>query len=178
MLCDNLKQFRNKKGFSQAELAIRLHIVRQTVSKWEKGLSVPDAEMLIRISDELEVPVADLLGQAPPPAEENELKTLAARLELLNEQFARECERRRKIRRIIFIVLGILGVLLLLHQLADLFFCHAAIQDLLAQEAIIGGYDGPTDIFISSVSLNALGWIAGTIALFLSIIGLFATRKS
>lgn len=63
MLQEKLKRFRKEKGFSQEQLAVRLHIVRQTVSKWEQGLSVPDAEMLVRVSEVLEVPVADLLGK-------------------------------------------------------------------------------------------------------------------
>ena len=46
MLGDKIKVFRKSKGFTQEELAIRLNIVRQTVSKWEKGISVPDAENL------------------------------------------------------------------------------------------------------------------------------------
>ena len=51
MLNENLKQLRKSKGLSQEELAIRLNVVRQTISKWEKGLSVPDADMLIKIAD-------------------------------------------------------------------------------------------------------------------------------
>ena len=44
MFGENLKTLRKQKGFSQEELAVRLHVVRQTVSKWEKNLSVPDAD--------------------------------------------------------------------------------------------------------------------------------------
>ena len=63
MLNENLKQLRKSKGLSQEELAIRLNVVRQTISKWEKGLSVPDADMLIKIADIFEVSVSELLGQ-------------------------------------------------------------------------------------------------------------------
>ena len=62
MLQDNLKALRKKKGVTQEELAARLNVVRQTVSKWEKGLSVPDAELLIRLAEALETPVSQLLG--------------------------------------------------------------------------------------------------------------------
>ena len=62
MLNENLKQLRKSKGLSQEELAIRLNVVRQTISKWEKGLSVPDADMLIKIADIFEVSVSELLG--------------------------------------------------------------------------------------------------------------------
>ena len=51
MFGENLKTLRKKKGFSQEELATRLHVVRQTISKWEKNLSVPDADTLIRLAE-------------------------------------------------------------------------------------------------------------------------------
>lgn len=56
------KTLRKQKGFSQEELATRLHVVRQTISKWEKNLSVPDADTLIRLAEILEVYVSELLG--------------------------------------------------------------------------------------------------------------------
>ena len=64
MFSENLKTLRKQKGFTQEELAARLNVVRQTVSKWEKGLSVPDAELLTRLAEVLEVPVSTLLGSA------------------------------------------------------------------------------------------------------------------
>ena len=39
MLNENIKSIRKAKGLSQEELAIQLHVVRQTISKWEKGVS-------------------------------------------------------------------------------------------------------------------------------------------
>ena len=60
MLKDNLKTLRKNKGLSQEELAIKLNVVRQTVSKWEQGLSVPDAEMLISISEIFDTPVSTI----------------------------------------------------------------------------------------------------------------------
>ena len=62
MLSDNIRTVRKNKGFTQEDLASRLHVTRQTISKWEKGLSVPDAEMLSKLADELEVSVSELLG--------------------------------------------------------------------------------------------------------------------
>jgi putative transcriptional regulator len=68
MLSDNIKILRKKKGYSQETLAEQLHVVRQTISKWEKGISVPDAVMLDRMAAEIEmaelfeVPVSVLLG--------------------------------------------------------------------------------------------------------------------
>ena len=63
MLSENIKAVRKSKGLSQAELAVRLNVVRQTISKWEQGLSVPDSDMLISISEALETPVSVLLGE-------------------------------------------------------------------------------------------------------------------
>ena len=64
MLSENIKAVRKSKGLSQEELAVKLNVVRQTISKWEQGLSVPDADMLISISEELETPVSALLGES------------------------------------------------------------------------------------------------------------------
>lgn len=63
MLKENIKTLRKAKGLSQEELAIKLNVVRQTISKWEQGLSVPDAEMLISLSEVLETPVSTLIGE-------------------------------------------------------------------------------------------------------------------
>ena len=57
MIEKNIKRLRKQAGMSQEELAIRLAVVRQTVSKWENGLSVPDAEMVIKIAELFHVPV-------------------------------------------------------------------------------------------------------------------------
>ena len=76
MLKDNLKILRKNKGLSQEELSIKLHVVRQTVSKWESGLSVPDAEMLMTISEILETPVSEILGESIEEKEKNDLKVI------------------------------------------------------------------------------------------------------
>ena len=68
MLSENIKTIRKSKGLSQEELAVKLNVVRQTISKWEQGLSVPDADMLISISEALETPVSTLLGENAPEA--------------------------------------------------------------------------------------------------------------
>ena len=63
MFNENIKKIRKEKGLSQEELAVKLNVVRQTISKWEKGLSVPDADLLISLSEILETPVSILLGK-------------------------------------------------------------------------------------------------------------------
>lgn len=47
MINDNIRRYRKEKGLSQEEMTVRLHVVRQTVSKWENGKYVPDAKALI-----------------------------------------------------------------------------------------------------------------------------------
>ncbi len=96
MLSENIKTVRKMKGLSQEELAIRLNVVRQTISKWEQGLSVPDADLLIRLAEELETPVGTLLGENIAEEKADDLKTLAEKLETVNLQLAREKERRRR----------------------------------------------------------------------------------
>ena len=61
VISENIKRARTEKGIRQEEMAVRLHVVRQTVSKWETGRSVPDAEMLLQIAELLEIPVNRLL---------------------------------------------------------------------------------------------------------------------
>ena len=88
MLHENLQALRKTKGLSQEELAEKIHVVRQTISKWEKGLSVPDADLLIRLAEALDTSVSTLLGTAVEPAEATEIQQLSERLALLNRELA------------------------------------------------------------------------------------------
>lgn len=96
MLNENIKAIRKSKGLSQQELAVKLNIVRQTVSKWEQGLSVPDSDMLISLSEVLEVPVSTLLGEIVIETEVDTLKAISEKLEVINLQLARRKTTRRK----------------------------------------------------------------------------------
>lgn len=82
MLNENLRKARINKGMSQEQLALQLNVVRQTVSKWEKGTSVPDAHTLVQLSELLELPVETLLGesQLTQPPEPNEIARQLARM--------------------------------------------------------------------------------------------------
>ena len=97
MLKENIKAARKAKGFSQEELGIKLNVVRQTISKWEQGLSVPDSEMLISISEVLDTSVSTLLGENISESKVNDLKVISEKLEIINLQFAQEKSSRRKI---------------------------------------------------------------------------------
>ena len=80
MLKENIKTIRKAKGLSQEELAIKLNVVRQTISKWEQGLSVPDSEMLVSLSEVLETPVSTLLGETVTESQADDLKVIAQKL--------------------------------------------------------------------------------------------------
>lgn len=103
MLSENLKTLRRQKGFTQEELAARLNVVRQTVSKWEKGLSVPDAELLTRLAEVLEVPVSTLLGSTIP--DDKEPDDIARQLARINEQLAVKNRRSRRIWKAVAAIL-------------------------------------------------------------------------
>lgn len=89
MLNENIKKLRKSKGISQEELAIRLNVVRQTVSKWENGLSVPDSTMLIALADELDTSVGVLLGEPVTEPMPDDLKAISEKLEVINLQLAK-----------------------------------------------------------------------------------------
>lgn len=112
MLSENIRNFRKAKGLSQEELAAKLNVVRQTVSKWETGLSVPDAELLVALSEVLETPVGVLLGETAVLPETDDIKAIAEKLESINLLLARQKEMRRKTLHLFFVLFGVGMVLL------------------------------------------------------------------
>ena len=107
MLKENIKAIRKAKGLSQEELAAKLNVVRQTVSKWETGLSVPDAELLVALSEILETPVGVLLGETAVLPETDDIKAIAEKLESINLLLARQKETRRKTLHLFFVLFGV-----------------------------------------------------------------------
>ena len=132
MLQENIKNFRRERGLTQEELAIRVNVVRQTVSKWEKGLSVPDAELLQKIAEVLEVSVSQLLGQEKEMEHRNEI---AEQLSRINEQLA---IRNRRSKRIWTAVGVILGLWLLIHVVGAVlsFSAYTKTTELTVSEAV------------------------------------------
>ena len=110
MLNENIRNLRKAKGLSQEELAIKLHVVRQTVSKWEKGLSVPDASMLIELAEELDASVSTLLGETVPEEcpKDEDLKSISEKLEVINLQLAKGSAMRMRTIRCLLIFLCVL----------------------------------------------------------------------
>ncbi|EOS31335.1 hypothetical protein C807_01198 [Lachnospiraceae bacterium 28-4] len=118
MFNENLKKLRKEKGFSQEELAAKLNVVRQTISKWEKGLSVPDAQLLISLSEILETPVSVLLGETIESKESvSDKNTIAEQLSRINSQLSEKTLRNRRIWSSVKIVLISIVVIILLIML-------------------------------------------------------------
>ena len=105
MLNENIKRIRKSKGLSQEELAIKLNVVRQTVSKWENGLSIPDSSMLIILANELDTTVSELLGEPVAEPTTDDLKILSEKLEVINLQLAKRSITKVKTIRWILISL-------------------------------------------------------------------------
>ena len=114
MLHENIRTLRKAEGLSQQELAAKLNVVRQTVSKWERGLSVPDSEMLLALSEVLETPVSTLLKETVRTEETEDLQTIAARLEIINLQLAQRKDMRRRIIRGLCLGVGVVIVIVTL----------------------------------------------------------------
>lgn len=108
MFNENLKAVRKEKGYTQEELAIKLNVVRQTVSKWEKGLSVPDADVLSQIADVLDTNVSVLLGGKI--TEDTNKDAIAEQLAKISEQLAIKNKHNKTIWKVIGIILLIIVI--------------------------------------------------------------------
>lgn len=177
MLSDNLKNRRKAQGLSQDELASRVHVVRQTISKWENGLSVPDSDMLPRLAEALDTSVSMLLAEPTAPKEETQIQAVAAKLAYLTEQWEKRSERRRKIWRGIFILLGLIAVLALFSVLTDSIPYQAVIKEYSDGISVIGGDNGPTNIYIASGSFRAATLLAAFAAIPVAVVGIYKTRR-
>ncbi len=135
MFNENLKMLRKRKGFTQEELAIKAHVVRQTVSKWEKGLSVPDADALQKIAEALDVSVNELLGA--DIKEESNKNEIAEQLARVNEQLVIRNRRWSRFWKVI----GIIVLVSLVLQLAAVFLFSfvkdSEMQEISVQEEVI-----------------------------------------
>lgn len=114
MLNENIQALRKSKGLSQEELALKLNVVRQTVSKWERWLSVSDAEMLVAIGEALDTPVSTLLGETVPTSEPGGLQALPKKLEVLNDQSARAQESKRRVLHALCVTIAAATTLVLI----------------------------------------------------------------
>ena len=167
MLNENIKAIRKSKGLSQEELAIKLHVVRQTISKWEQGLSVPDSNMLISISEVLETPVSTLLGETIAEPKRDDLKAISEKLEVINLQLAKKAAARRKMLQwlFIFITCGIVIIFAVLIALNSPYLGWDYSDPELAVAGVI--YHAAEWLFVRLAPIILIGAIAG----------IFLTRK-
>lgn len=167
MLNENIKAIRKSKGLSQQELAIKLNVVRQTISKWEQGLSVPDSDMLVLISEELETPVSILLGETVVETEADSLKTISEKLEVINLQLAQRKITRKKI--IHWALISLCAVLVIVF----------AVLFALKSPYLKWDYSDP-ETAILGVAFHSFEWLfirVAPILLIGVIAGIFFTRK-
>ena len=146
MLQDNIRSLRKARGLSQEEVAQRLHITRQTLTKWENGLSVPDAQLLLKLAEILEVSVAQLL-EGSTETNEEEQDTVAEQLERLNLLLAERNRRSRRIWRIVAgVLIGAAVVTMLLLLLSVIAFRSFTTDSTVSggEEVVVAGDDLPS----------------------------------
>ncbi|MDD5936886.1 MAG: helix-turn-helix transcriptional regulator [Clostridiales bacterium] len=167
MLNENIKAIRKSKGLSQQELAIKLNVVRQTISKWEQGLSVPDSDMLISISEALETPVSTLLGESVIESKVDDLKVISEKLEIINLQLAQRKVTRRKILHWLLI------------SLCTIIVTISVVLIVLNSPYLGWDYNDP-ETAIFGVAFHTFEWLfvrLAPIILIGAIVGVFLTRK-
>ena len=167
MLSENIRAFRKSKGLSQEELAIKLNVVRQTISKWEQGLSVPDADMLISLSEAFETPVSTLLGETVMESEVDDLKAISEKLEIVNLQLAQRKTTRRK--TLYWLLISLCAVIVLIFAV------------LIALNSPYLGWDySDPETAVAGAAFHAFEWLFVRLApviLIGAIVGIFLTRK-
>ena len=120
MLKENIKELRKRKGYSQEQLALRLNVVRQTISKWEKGLSVPDAELLTDLAEVLDVTVSELLGKTIEVEDRvDSLDAVATELAKLNELLVIQHQKTEQAKKAIVNIIGVAAVLIFIGAIFD-----------------------------------------------------------
>ena len=167
MLSKNIKAIRKSKGLSQQELAVKLNVVRQTISKWENGSSVPDSEMLILLSEALETPVSTLLGETVAEAAAEDLKAISEKLEIINLQLARKKVTRRKVLQGLFITLCVSAVII------------SAVL-ILSESPYLGWDFSHPETAVMGTAVHAFEWLfvrSAPIIFIGAIVGIFLARK-
>lgn len=166
MLHENIKAIRTSKGLSQQELAVKLNVVRQTISKWEQGLSVPDADLLIALSDALETPVSTLLGETVAETETDGLKAISEKLEVINLQLAQRKTTRRKLLH--WVLIGWCVLIAVLFVLLS-----------FLKSPYLGWDTTDPETAVLGVAFHSLEWLFVRVAplvLLGGIVGIFLTR--
>ena len=167
MLNENIKTIRKSKGLSQEELAVKLNVVRQTISKWEHGLSVPDSDALLSLSEALETPVSVLLGETVAEAKADDLKVISEKLEVINLQLAQRKTAKRKI--LYWLLISLCAVIVII----------AAALPVLHSPYSAWDYSDP-ETAIAGTAFHAFEWLFVRLAPIILIgaaVGIFLARK-
>ena len=164
MLSENIKRIRKSKGLSQEELAIKLNVVRQTVSKWENGVSVPDSSMLIVLADELDTTVSELLGAPVAEPTADDLKTLSEKLEVINLQLAkRSITKVKTIRGILISLCAVIVMIFITLACMNSFYLDWNYNDpeLAVAGTIMHGFEF---LFVRLAPIAFLASVVGIVA--------------
>ncbi len=138
MLQNKIKNLRKSRGMTQEELSIKLNVVRQTISKWEKGLSVPDADMLIKIADYFEVSTQELLGRVPENS--TDINLISEQLSRINEELAIKNKRNDKLFKLIItlvIIFFIIPIIIIIAIIAVNFLAFSSFEDSLTSTVTV-----------------------------------------
>lgn len=167
MLSENIKAIRKSKGLSQEELAVKLNIVRQTVSKWEQGLSVPDSDLLISLSEALETPVSTLLGENVAASKADDLKAISEKLEIINLQLAQRKTARQK--RLHWLFLSLCAVIVIISAVL-----------IAINSPYLGWNYGDPETAVFGAAFHVFEWLfvrLAPIAFLGAVFGIFATQN-
>ena len=186
--CTFLAQLRKEKGMTQKDLAERIFVSDKAVSKWERGLSLPDVALLQPLADLMDVTISELLrgqriqAETPLTAQEaDRLVSGALHLTVQEQAEQREIRRRWALRYALGVLVLAVELLflwrvtgyladnlasmlltpLLLAAIFGLYFCFFAKERLPAfyDENKINFYsDGPFRMNVPGVSFNNTNW--------------------
>ena len=169
MLNENIKAIRKSKGLSQEELAIRLNVVRQTISKWEKGLSVPDSSMIISLAEELDTSVSILLGETVQEEclDKENMKSISEKLEVINLQLAKRSSMR--IHTVRYLLISLCAIIVMIFT-----------AFIIWSSPYLGCDYSDPESAVLGVAFHSFEWLfvrAAPIIFMIAIIGIFLTRK-
>lgn len=166
---EKLQNLRKSQGMSQEKLAELLNVSRQAVSKWESGLSVPDLNMLISLAEELDTSVSILLGETiDEDLNEESIKSISEKLEVINLQLAKRSEVR--IRTIRYLLISLCVIIII----GFIVFMS------IGSEYLNWDFNNP-ELAIAGTILHGIEFLFVRIAPFIfigSIIGIIFTYKS
>lgn len=133
----------------------------------ETGLSVPDSDMLISISEVLETPVSTLLGETVIESKVDDLKAISEKLEIINLQLAQRKNTRRKVLQ--WLLISLCAVIVTIF-----------IVLIVLESPYLGWNYNDPETAVVGVAFHAFEWLfvrLSPIILIGAIIGFFLTRK-